>query len=131
MPTIARTILVVEDDPFIRELCVDALVKALTPQGATVSMAESGTDALAKINELQGELALIFLDILLPDQNGYEILQYMRDRPALSQIPVVVLSNLAQDDEIERAKQLGARQYIVKAQVDVADIVAVAQTYLV
>ena len=67
---------------------------------------------------------LILLDILLPDMNGFEMLEEMRKDGAISAIPVIILSNLGQNEELERARVLGAKDFLVKSKYTPAEIIA-------
>ena len=73
----------------------------------------SGVEALPSI---------IFLDLKMPVLNGFDVLQWMRQRKVLSELPVVVLSGSEQQDDKEKARQLGAKDYLVKP-VRTADLV--------
>ncbi len=111
-------ILIVEDDTFLRNL----ITRRLLREGFIVEEAANakvGLDAARK-----NMPHLILLDILLPDMNGFEMLEEMRKDAALSAIPVIILSNLGQNEELERAHVLGAKDFLVKAKYTPAEIVA-------
>jgi len=91
-------ILVIEDDKFLREL----LERKLQEEGFTVSSANNGEEGLEKIKEEKPELVL--LDLILPGIDGFEILKKIRENPELSHIPIIVLSNLGQQEDIKRAR---------------------------
>src|SRR3989338_6779461 len=91
-----KTVLLIEDDQFIRELIAEALKK----NNVQVEMAINGNEAARKIEAMSDKLDLILLDIILPDKNGYEILELARSRPELKKIPIIVISNLGQEEEI-------------------------------
>ncbi|MAG28771.1 response regulator [bacterium] len=131
MPEQQKTILLVEDDQFIRELCYNAINRDETLKNVKVETAETGNLAIKKLNALSSKLSLVLLDIILPDKNGYEILEFMKNDNSLKNIPVVVLSNLGQDEEIQKAKALGARDFMIKAQSDIDEIVAKIKQYLI
>ena len=114
-----KNILLIEDDQFIREL----IHKAIDKKPVNIITAETGNQAITSLNELKNDLSLILLDIILPDKNGYEILQYIAADETLKKVPVVILSNLGQQEEIDKALALGAKAYMVKAQSDIDDIV--------
>jgi|SRR3989338_1876102 len=111
-----ETIMVVEDDKFLRDL----LIEKLNKEGYRIKEAIDGNEAL---KELQGAKPnLILLDLILPGIDGFEILRRMKNDPALSKIPVIVLSNLGQQDDINRAKELGAKYYLIKAHFTLGEI---------
>lgn len=110
-------ILIVEDDKFLRDL----VVKKLTAEGFTVHAVIDGEEGLTMMQKERPDLVL--LDLLLPGIDGYEVLERMRRDPALSSIPVVVLSNLGQEEDVNRAMQLGVKDFLVKARYTPAEIV--------
>ena len=74
---------------------------------------------------------MIFLDIMLPgDLDGFEILKRLKADEKLENIPVIILSNLGQTQEIDRAMDLGARDYVVKATVDLDRLAEIAKKHL-
>ncbi|MCH7882916.1 response regulator [Patescibacteria group bacterium] len=109
-------ILIIEDDTFLADLLVNHLKK----EGLEVSFAPDAEKAFKEIQKSKPEL--IILDLILPGMDGYEFLKKIKDDKALASIPVVVLSNLGLRDEVERAKALGAKDFLIKAQFDLKDI---------
>jgi len=104
-----KTILIIEDDKFFRELIVQKLIK----EGYKTSEAGDGEEGLKKIREEKPDLVL--LDLILPGIDGFEILSRMREDPTLAQISVILLSDLGQKEEVERGLKLGAIDYLIKA----------------
>lgn len=120
-----KAVLVVEDDKLLGKAITVALEKA----GHSVFWAQNAKEA-HDVMSMQ-ELGLVFLDIMLPgDEDGYEILRQMKQNEKLAAIPVVVLSNLGQTSEIDRAMQLGAKDYLVKANIDLAKLVEFTKSNL-
>ena len=105
----ARTILIIEDDKFLRELVIQKLIK----EGYETSEAVDGEEGIKKIKEEKPDL--ILLDLILPGIDGFEVLSKMREDPALAQIPVIILSNLGQKDDVEKGLKMGAVDYLIKA----------------
>lgn len=103
------SIFVVEDDKFLREL----LVRKLEISGFDVSFAIDGEEALRKLKEKVPQL--ILLDLVLPGIDGFEVLSHIRKNPKTSSVPVIILSNLGQQDEVEKGIRLGADDYLIKA----------------
>jgi CheY-like chemotaxis protein len=68
------------------------------------------------------------LDLIMPKVTGFELLQIVSITPGLASIPVIILSNLAQDSDIEKAKQLGAKEYFIKVKVSIDDLVGKIKT---
>jgi DNA-binding response OmpR family regulator len=113
----AKNILIVEDDDFFREL----IAKRLSSEGYDISEAIDGEQGMEKIKE--GNVDLVILDILLPGIDGFEVLSRVKEDSSVSSIPVVILSNLGQKEEVEKGMQLGATDYLIKAQVTSDEIV--------
>jgi len=113
----AKTILFIEDDKFLRELVVQKLIK----EGYETSEAVDGEEGIKKIKEEKPDLVL--LDLILPGIDGFEVLARMKDDPALAQIPVIILSNLGQKEDVERGLKLGAVDYLIKAHFTPGEII--------
>ena len=109
MDNTKQAILIIEDDKFLRDL----LVKKLIQEGYKVSEAIDGEEGFKKIKEEKPNLVL--LDLILPGIDGFEVLSRMKNSPELSKIPVMILSNLGQVEDVERVRKLGVVDYIVKA----------------
>lgn len=110
-------VLVVEDDQFLREL----LERKLKSEGFAVETAIEGESALAKVKSFTPEIVL--LDVILPGVDGFSILEQLKADPTLVGIPVVMLTNLGQKDDVEKGMKLGAVGYLVKAHFTPGDIV--------
>jgi len=119
-----KKILVVEDDKFLRELISRDLVK----EGYDVVEAVDGEKGIESIKKENPDLVL--LDLILPGIDGFEVLSRMKSDPALSQIPVIILSNLGQRDDIERGLELGASDYLIKAHFTPNEIIEKIKTML-
>lgn len=113
----AKNILIVEDDDFFREL----IAKRLSSEGFDISEAIDGEQGLEKIKEMKPDL--IILDILLPGIDGFEVLSKIKEDRSVVSVPVVILSNLGQKEEVEKGMRLGATDYLIKAQVTSDEIV--------
>lgn len=103
------SILIVEDDKFLREL----LVRKLETVGFQTSAAVDGQEALVKIKEELPQI--ILLDLVLPGIDGFEVLKQIKEDDKTNKIPVIILSNLGQREEVERGIKLGAADYLIKA----------------
>jgi DNA-binding response OmpR family regulator len=113
----AKTILIIEDDKFLRELIAQKLIK----EGYEISEAIDGEEAMKKVREEKPNLVL--LDLILPGIDGFEVLSKMKEDPALAQIPVIILSNLGQKEDVERGLKLGAVDYLIKAHFTPGEII--------
>ena len=110
-------ILVIEDDEFLRELIVQKLIK----EEYEVSGAVDGKEGIKKIQEKKPDL--ILLDLIMPGINGFEVLQTIKNDPILFSIPVIILSNLGQKEEIQKGLRMGAKDFLVKAHFTPKEIV--------
>jgi CheY-like chemotaxis protein len=102
-------ILLIEDDEMFAALYKRQFIAG----GREVDIAVNGTDGLAAVTKNHYDLVL--LDILLPDIDGTEVFRQMKSQDVTKNIPVVFLTNLSQEENIEKAFQLGAKGYLVKA----------------
>ncbi len=119
-----KKVMIVEDDTVL----ANALSLALQNEGYELSLATDGEEAERMI--LQELPDLILLDLLLPIKNGFEVLKVMRQNPETKNISVVILTNFEQETSISEGKKLGAKDYIVKANVDIQDIPEIVKKYL-
>lgn len=110
-------ILIVEDDIFLG----DVLMQKLKSAGYDALLARDGASGLRQLREWKPDLVL--LDIILPQMNGYEVLEARQKEPAIADIPVIVISNSGQPVEINRALALGVKDYLVKAQFDPEEVI--------
>ena len=110
-------ILLAEDDRFLRKAAGGMLRKL----GHTVITAEDGEEALRLARAELPEL--ILLDLIMPKIQGFEVLRRLKEDPDTRHIPVVVLSNLGQDSDLQRATAAGAVGYLVKSNLSLGDLV--------
>jgi CheY-like chemotaxis protein len=114
----ARRILLAEDDRFLRK----AAEATLTREGFQVVTAGDGEEALAAARAAPPP-QLILLDLIMPKLHGFDVLKALKDDPATAAIPVIVLSNLGQEGDVERALAAGAVAYFIKANVSLKGLV--------
>ena len=100
-----RRILVAEDDRFLRK----AAEMALKRQGYTVLTAADGEEALRAAQSVLPDL--ILLDLIMPKLNGFDVLQALKKDAPTAHIPVIILSNLGQDRDVQQAMDAGAAAY--------------------
>ncbi len=113
----ATKILVVEDDKFLREL----ISQKLKREGHDVREAVDGEDGIKKINEEKPDIVL--LDLILPGIDGFEVLSKIKENPEREDVPVIILSNLGQRDDVERGLKLGAVDFLIKAHFTPGEII--------
>lgn len=121
----SKTIMVVEDDRFL-----SSLIKArLEKDGFSVAQAFDGEEAVASLKSERPNL--VILDLIMPKVTGFEVLQMISITPGLERTPVVILSNLAQESDIQKARQLGAREYFVKVKISIDDLIGKIKSLVV
>ena len=104
-----RSILIVEDDPDVANLARLWLER----EAYAVSHAADGKAALAAL-AADPLPSLVLLDIMLPKIDGYEVLRRIRAEPRTKALPVVMVTSLSREKEMQRGLKLGANDYIVK-----------------
>lgn len=111
-------ILLVEDDLFFQNF----YSKKLLEQGFRVEVAGDGNEALYKMKQVRPDLVL--LDLIMPQKDGFEVLAEVSRNENLKTVPIVVFSTLGQEDDVERAKKLGAVDYVNKTFFDFDNLLA-------
>jgi HAMP domain-containing protein/CheY-like chemotaxis protein/signal transduction histidine kinase len=106
---IGRKVLVVDDD--VRNIF--ALSSVLERRGMTVLSAGTGREAIKTI-ESTPDLAIVLMDIMMPEMDGYETMQVIRQNPALRRLPIVALTAKAMKGDRERCLEAGASEYLAK-----------------
>jgi len=104
-----KRILLIEDDAFL----IDVYTTKLKTEGFDIEVAVDGKEGLRKIKKLKPDLLL--LDIVLPNIDGWGILEEIKKTESLKDLKVIVLSNLAQKEDVEKGLALGATKYLIKS----------------
>jgi len=118
-------VLLVEDDPFLGDICSKKMAK----EGYTVHRAIDGIQAIEGAKMIKPDI--ILLDIILPAVDGFQILSEIRNmKNEVAKTPIIMLSNLGQESDIEKAKELGANDYLVKAHFTTEEIVRKVESVL-
>lgn len=112
-----KKILFIEDESSLQK----AIGEVLKQEGFEVSSALDGQEGLEKLKEERPDL--ILLDLILPKLDGFEVLKRIKVDPKIKNIPVIVLTNLEGSGDVEKALELGATTYLVKANYELADVV--------
>ena len=115
----AFKVFLVEDDQFLSSILSNRLKK----EGFELTVAKDGKEAEKMLIEEKMRPDLILLDVILPGQSGFDVLENIRQVPELKTTRTLIMSNLGQEMDVQRGKELGA-DYIVKAQTSLEDIVA-------
>jgi two-component system, chemotaxis family, sensor kinase CheA len=112
-----KKILIIEDESMLQR----ALTEFLETENFEVANALDGEKGLAMVEIKNPDL--ILLDIILPKKDGYEILKELKENEKTKKIPVIILTNLESNEDIQRAFDLGATTYLVKSNYKLEDVI--------
>ncbi|KPJ54725.1 hypothetical protein AMJ47_03780 [Parcubacteria bacterium DG_72] len=112
----AKKILLIEDDKFLRKV----IVRKLTADGYEVIEAIDGEKGVVAARE--GKPDLILLDLVLPEIDGFEVLAMLKKDKETFKIPVIILSNLGEKENVEKGLKMGANDYLIKARLEPSEI---------
>ncbi len=112
-----KRILLVEDDDSLASV----YTTRLQAEGFDVRRVADGEEALANARTYKPDLVL--LDVMMPKVSGFDVLDILRNTPETANLKVIMLTALSQESDQERAKQLGADDYLVKSQVVISDVI--------
>lgn len=117
MPEKKPKILMIEEDRFLRKIYRNKLTQA----GFEFSEATNGIEGLNKV--IAEKPNLVLLDIILPRKNGFDVLFEIKRNKNIKLIPVIILSNLGQEGDIKKGLSLGAKEYLVKTDTTLSEVV--------
>jgi len=119
-------LLLVEDDQFLRDLMITKLKR----EGFDVHVAVDGREGLHMIQTVKPEIVL--LDVILPGLDGFNVLQQVRASgdQRVAEVPIVLLSNLGQDSDVQKGKSLGANDYLIKSNLTIDEIIKKIRRFL-
>ena len=112
-----KKILFIEDEPTLQKTFKEILEK----EGYQLISAFDGENGLVLAKKEKPDL--ILLDLILPKKDGFEVLKELKSDEETKEIPVIVLTNLEEIDSVEKALELGANTYLVKAQYKLEEVV--------
>lgn len=119
-----QKILLIEDEVDIRVIYAEMLRNS----GFEVEEVGDGEAGLEKLRNTNWDLA--FLDIMLPKKDGLEVLEDILSDPVLKSRPVILLSNLERESIVKKCLKLGARDYLIKSNINPEQVVETARKYL-
>ena len=117
-------ILIVEDDEFF----IQAYVTKFAQEGLVVEVATDGAMAIQKVKAISPNL--IILDLMIPVKDVFLVLEELQGNPLTKNIPIIISSNLDQDASVKRGISLGAKDYFVKANISLEELVKKVKEYL-
>jgi len=110
-------ILIIEDDQFLLKV----YTTKLTNEGFQIEVATNGKDGFDQTKTFKPEL--IILDIMMPQENGFDLLKRLKTNKATKKVPVIILSNLGQESDVQKGLDLGAVDYLVKTNYSINEVV--------
>lgn len=113
----AKKILIIEDE----EIMYSLLERKLSQEGYAVEVAKDGEEGLEKIRKEKPDLVL--LDIIMPKKGGFEVMEEIQKDENLKDVPVIVISNSGQPVELDKAKELGAKDWLIKTEFDPEEVI--------
>jgi len=119
-----KKIMIVEDDSFV----MDIYQTKLAQEGFEAVAAINGLEAMKKLQEVRPDL--ILLDIIMPYMDGLEVLKKIKDDERLKNIPIILLTNLSQKEEISKGLELGANDYLIKSHFTPSEVMEKVKKYL-
>jgi CheY-like chemotaxis protein len=121
-----KRIMIVEDDSFV----MDIYQTKLEQSGFDVLLAVNGVEAIKKLDKKTDLPDLILLDIVMPYMDGLEVLQKIKENEGLSKIPIILLTNLSQKEEIDQGLKMGASDYLIKSHFTPSEVLEKISNYL-
>jgi|SRR3989344_1295571 len=121
-----KTVLIVEDDIYMVRAYVMKLDKEDGVKVESVSNGEEASEFIKKNKPVD----LVILDLMLPKKSGFDVLKEMKENKLWKGVSVVILSNLGQQEDISRGKELGADDYIIKADTNINEVIKKIKKYL-
>lgn len=116
-------LLIVEDE----DILMRVLQKKFESKGIQVKGVGDGAHAVEAVKAFKPDI--ILLDIVLPNKDGFEILTEVKADPKIKNIPVIIMSNIVEDEKLKKALKLGAVDYIMKMQHPIDEIVDMVKKY--
>jgi DNA-binding response OmpR family regulator len=121
-----KKILIIEDDSFV----MDIYKTKLTQEGFDVDTADNGMEALKKIEKEKVRPDLMLLDIVMPYVDGLEVLKKVRSISEMKTVPIIMLTNLSQKEEVDEGMALGANDYLIKSHFTPSEVLEKINKYL-
>lgn len=120
-----KTIMIAEDDAFIGDIYEVKLKNA----GYNVILASNGRDAIEKLEE-GVRPHILLLDIVMPYMDGFDVLEALNNREEWKAIPVVLLTNLSQKEDVDKGLALGAKDYLIKSHFTPTEVLSKVEKYM-
>ena len=118
-----KKILIAEDE----EILLEVLKDRFEAEGWEVITAINGEEAMQALKK--NSFGVVLLDLLMPKKDGFAVLGEVKNYPELKDLPIIVLSNLGEKEDAKKALALGAKDYVIKTQHSMSEIVEKAKKY--
>lgn len=119
MDTEKHLIYYTEDDPLMARM----FERIFKFSGFDVEIASDGEEAITKLETLLRAPSIIILDVMMPKRSGFEVLEHIKKNSQYKDVPIMMLSNLAGKEDADKAKAMGAQEYLIKSQYQPKEIV--------
>ena len=119
-----KTILIAEDDLFL----LNAYRVKLEHEGYEVVQAKDGEETMKVLEASKPDLMI--LDLIMPKKDGFAVLEEIKNLPNLKDLPIIIASNLGQQEDINKGMELGAKDYIVKTDISLEDLIPKIREYI-
>lgn len=110
-------VLIIEDE----EMLVNMYISKFEKEGYGIEKALNGREGLEKVKNYNPEI--ILLDVIMPEMDGFMVLKQLKSEASTKNIPVIMLTNLGQEEDVEKGKKLGVKDYLVKANLTPSQVV--------
>lgn len=118
-----KKILIVEDEVTLSNVLKDRF----EIEGWEVVVVNNGEEVMEVLGK--NIFDLVLLDLIMPKKDGFSVLESVKEEPRLKDLPIIVLSNLGGDENIKKALALGAKDYFIKTQHPMSEIIEKAKKY--
>jgi DNA-binding response OmpR family regulator len=108
----ATKLFMAEDDPLMSRM----YARAFKSGGYELELAADGEKAFSMLQEMNPKPALVLLDVMMPNKNGFDVLRAMKEDAHLKKIPVILLSNLSGQEDAKKGLALGAALFMIKSE---------------
>lgn len=117
-----KKILIVEDDNFVAEV----YSTKLTEMDYEIVVAQNGEEGLKSLKD--NKIDLILLDIIMPVMGGIEMLEVMKKNEEWKNIPVILLTNVGEKESIQKVREMGVKDYLIKSHFTPAEVIEKIET---
>lgn len=118
-----KKILVIEDDSMMRRI----FEHLINPAQYECESLPGGADILDTLRAMEQKPAIVLIDLMMPNVSGFDILTFMKSDPSWKEVPAVIVTNAAEKEHQEKAREMGAALYLVKSEHDPKELIALIE----